>query len=90
MRGDVFYFDYGVLALWGLTERAEREVVRGLAGPCLVDALPAGEVEVDEFSYHYTLSEKPHIQNDTFTSEAGVVSAGLDWTAAGGDWCCSI
>lgn len=27
------------------------------------------EIEVDEFSYHYTVSEKPHIQNDTITSE---------------------
>lgn len=48
-RGEVFYFDYGCLALWGLSERQEREVIRALAGPCLVDALPAGEVELDEF-----------------------------------------
>ncbi|KAL4430906.1 hypothetical protein ABPG75_006162 [Micractinium tetrahymenae] len=66
-RGEVFYFDYGCLALWGLSERQEREVIRALAGPCLVDALPAGEVELDEFQFHYTLSEKPHIQNDTIT-----------------------
>ena len=45
----MFYFDYGCLAFWGLTERQEREVMRGLVGPCLIDALPAGEVEVDEF-----------------------------------------
>lgn len=24
---------------------------------------------MDEFSYHYTVSEKPHIQNDIITSE---------------------
>lgn len=27
------------------------------------------EIEVDEFAYHYAVSEKPHIQNDTITSE---------------------
>lgn len=27
------------------------------------------EIEVDEFTFHYTMSEKPHIQNDTITSE---------------------
>ena len=126
-RGEVFYFDYGCLAFWGLSERQEREVsqrgragepalggsrrrgalccrvevhvswrrcgpllllpsavaaschspaspgsplltplvvshvpaclracrplqvMRMLAGPCLVDALPSSEVEVDEF-----------------------------------------
>ncbi|PSC74837.1 Sporulation RMD1 [Micractinium conductrix] len=66
-RGEVFYFDYGCLAFWGLSERQEREVMRMLAGPCLVDALPSSEVEVDEFQFHYTISEKPHIQNDTIT-----------------------
>ena len=49
MRGEVFYFDYGCLAFWGLSERAEREVLRLLVQPALVDALPQGEVEVDEF-----------------------------------------
>ena len=68
-RGEVFYFDYGCLAFWGLSERQEREVMRSLVAPCLVDALPASEVEVDEFQFHYSLSEKPHIQNDTITSE---------------------
>lgn len=70
ITGDVFYFDYGVLVMWGLTEPAEREVIRSLAGPALVDPLPPREVEVDEFRFHYTMHEKPHIQNDTFTSEA--------------------
>ena len=68
-RGEVFYFDYGCLAFWGLSERQEREVMRSLVAPCLVDALPASEVEVDEFQFHYSLNEKPHIQNDTITSE---------------------
>lgn len=49
VRGEVFYFDYGCLAFWGLSERAEREVLRLLVAPALVDALPHGEVEVDEF-----------------------------------------
>jgi len=69
MCGDVFYFDYGVVVLWGLDPEGERAVVRGLVAPALVDPLDASEVEVDEFNFHYTLSEKPHIQNDTFTSE---------------------
>lgn len=27
VRGEIFYFDYGCLAFWGLSERQEREVL---------------------------------------------------------------
>jgi hypothetical protein len=67
-HGDIFYFDYGVLAFWGLTELEEREIIRSLVAPALIDSLSADEIEVDEFTFHYTLTEKPHVQNDTFTS----------------------
>lgn len=65
--GDVFYFDYGVIVLWNLAPEDEWAVIRQLVRPALVDPLPANEVEKDEFSFHYTATEKPHIQNDTFT-----------------------
>jgi uncharacterized Rmd1/YagE family protein len=55
--------------MWGLTQREEWEVLRVLVAPAEVDPLPSADVEVDEFSFHYTATEKPHIQNDTFTSE---------------------
>ncbi len=31
--------------------------------PCEENPLPVEEVEIDEFQFHYTTSEKPHIQN---------------------------
>ena len=31
--------------------------------PCEENPLPVSEVEIDEFQFHYTASEKPHIQN---------------------------
>lgn len=64
----MFYFDYGVVVIWGLSQAAEREVIRSLAGPALVDPLSPQEVEIDEFNFYYTANERPHIQNDTFTS----------------------
>lgn len=66
----MFYFDYGVVVIWGLSQAAEREVIRSLAGPALVDPLSPQEVEIDEFNFYYTANERPHIQNDTFTSRA--------------------
>lgn len=44
MTGDVFYFDYGVIVCWGLSQAAERDVIRSLAGPALVDPLSTQEV----------------------------------------------
>lgn len=72
ITGDIFYFDYGVIVLWNLTPDIERVVVRSVVGPVLVDPLPSNEVEVDEFSFHYTASEKPNISNDTFTSRSSL------------------
>lgn len=30
----------GVLAFWGLTEKQEREVIRNIVTPCMLDPLP--------------------------------------------------
>lgn len=37
-------------------------MLRNIVVPCEDNPLPSREVEVDEFIYHYTASEKPHIQ----------------------------
>ncbi|KAK9822191.1 hypothetical protein WJX81_000989 [Elliptochloris bilobata] len=65
--GDIFYFDYGCITFWGLSQKQEQDVLRNLVVPCMLDPLPGREVEVDEFQVHYTANEKPHIQNDTIT-----------------------
>jgi len=64
---DVFYFDYGVIVTWNLTLKEERLLLQQLVQPALIDPLPMLEVEVDEFVFHYTVSERAHIQNDVFT-----------------------
>jgi uncharacterized Rmd1/YagE family protein len=66
VRADVFYFDYGTVVVWGMTLQEERKLVEQLKPAC-VDLLDSAEVEVEEFLYHYTSNEKPHIQNDVFT-----------------------
>lgn len=42
--GDIFFFDYGVVACWGLTKSQEMTIVRGLARQCHVQPLPDKEV----------------------------------------------
>jgi len=64
---DVFFFDYGVVACWGMTKSQEMTLVKGIARQAQCQPLPDSEVEVDEFQYNFTTTEKPHVQNDTVT-----------------------
>jgi uncharacterized Rmd1/YagE family protein len=64
---DVFYFDYGTVVIWNMSLQEERLLMEKVVKPAAIDPLDDVEVEVDEFLFHYTMSEKPHIQNDTFT-----------------------
>ncbi|DBA97218.1 TPA: hypothetical protein ACH3X1_014968 [Trebouxia sp. C0004] len=65
--GDVLYFDYGVVVLWGLSKKQEQDVLKNLVAPCQEAPLPAAMSARDEFQYNYAANEKAHIQNDTVT-----------------------
>lgn len=45
----------------------EQDVLRNIVVPCEENPLPPKDVEVDEFQFHYTASERPNISNDTIT-----------------------
>ena len=86
---DIFFFDYGVVACWGMTKHQVREclplvihllidrqtlyssqentVVRGIAAQVQGQPLDPTEIEIDEFQFHFSATEKPHVQNDTVT-----------------------
>ena len=53
--GDVFYFDYGCVAFWGLTQKQEQDILRNLVVPCEDNPLPPAEVEIDEFQVRHRL-----------------------------------
>ena len=42
-------------------------MLRSIVSPYLENSLPSFESERDEFQFHYTASERPHIQNDMIT-----------------------
>lgn len=65
--GDVFFFDYGVIACWGLTELQEMGLIRSIGEQCQDQPLSVQEVEIDELQFNYSAIEKPHIQNETVT-----------------------
>ncbi|PNH05452.1 Sporulation protein RMD1, partial [Tetrabaena socialis] len=51
---DAFFFDYGVVAIWGLGAEAERQLVRDIALPCAVQPLPEQDQEHDLFRCSYS------------------------------------
>eukprot|EP00877_Chromochloris_zofingiensis_P008596 jgi/Chrzof1/3990/Cz13g16090.t1 len=65
--GDVFFFDYGVVCCWGLSQLQEQEIVQSIARKCEDEPLPAPEVEIDQFEFNYSAHEPPSMQNDTIT-----------------------
>eukprot|EP00878_Enallax_costatus_P019516 GHUV01020590.1.p1 GENE.GHUV01020590.1~~GHUV01020590.1.p1 ORF type:complete len:327 (+),score=56.52 GHUV01020590.1:1601-2581(+) len=65
--GDLFFFDYGVVACWGLDSAQETTVMRTLARQAANQPVNIGDMEVDQFEFNYSSLEKPHIQNDTVT-----------------------
>ncbi|PNW74201.1 hypothetical protein CHLRE_13g589250v5 [Chlamydomonas reinhardtii] len=65
VRADVFFFEYGVVAFWGLQQQQETSILRTLA--VSAERSPLSRYERDEFVFNISVSEPPHIQNDTIT-----------------------
>ncbi|GIL62526.1 hypothetical protein Vafri_16738 [Volvox africanus] len=63
---DVFFFDYGVVAFWGLQQQQqEAAILRSVARAA--ERGPLARYDMDEFIFNISVSEPPHIQNDTIT-----------------------
>lgn len=48
--GDVFFFDYGVVACWGLSKQQEAAVIRTYAKGASVNLVATADVEIDQVS----------------------------------------
>ena len=66
-RGDVFYFDYGVVVLWGFASPDVEKSILTVVDQVTLDPLESAEVQVDEFEFVYSHEERPKIQNDVVT-----------------------
>ncbi len=56
---DVFFFSYGVLICWGLSEEAEQKILDRVKS---VETEPVSAIEIDK--YDFTYGELPKIQRD--------------------------
>ncbi|CAG8483462.1 6370_t:CDS:10 [Diversispora eburnea] len=63
---EIFYFEYGVVVIWGMKEGEEKNLLHDLAS-FEDEKLAASAVETEEFHYHYAASYQPRIYNDVIT-----------------------
>ncbi|GLI71297.1 hypothetical protein VaNZ11_016437 [Volvox africanus] len=70
--GEVFFFDYGVVAFWGMTEAQEQELLAAVvkAKAVAVQLLDEDERQVEELLFVYSRDSPPNIRNDTFTIDS--------------------
>lgn len=52
-RGDIFYYDYGVVVMWGFSQKDLEDDILRIVDKVVEDPLDASEVQVDEFEYLY-------------------------------------
>ncbi|KAL1920279.1 uncharacterized protein VTP21DRAFT_1425 [Calcarisporiella thermophila] len=65
---ELFFFDYGVVVMWGMTEWQEQRILGELGSFGLEDEKLAEEdVETEEFRFYYNANDQPKIYNDVIT-----------------------
>lgn len=67
---DLFIFEYGVIVMWGFTEREEKAFLNDVE-KFEKEKLAEEDVQVEEFNYYVTQSYQPRIYNDFFTLRDG-------------------
>lgn len=67
---ELYIFEYGVIVLWGFTEREEKAFLNDLER-FEKEKLAEEDVQVEEFNYYVTQSYQPRIYNDFITLRDG-------------------
>lgn len=67
---DMFIFEYGVIVMWGFTEREEKALLNDVER-FEKEKLAEEDVQIEEFNYYITESYQPRIYNDFITLRDG-------------------
>ncbi|SCU85157.1 LANO_0C03488g1_1 [Lachancea nothofagi CBS 11611] len=67
---DLFIFEYGVIVMWGFTEREEKAFLNDVE-KFEKEKLAEEDVQIEEFNYYITQSYQPRIYNDFITLRDG-------------------
>lgn len=66
----LFIFEYGVIVMWGFTEREEKSLLQDLE-KFEKEKLAQEDLQIEEFNYYITQSYQPRIYNDFITLRDG-------------------
>lgn len=74
LKGDLFYFSYGVVVCWGFHEDDEKEILQSLKE---FEKEPASKAELDEFTFTYSDTMKIeedeiHLQNKSTLTKLAI------------------
>lgn len=62
---DIFFFEYGMTVMWGLTQKEETTVLKNVVEKCGVGPFDSSDIEMDEFSFQCEPRAQPRMANDT-------------------------
>ncbi|KAJ3095526.1 hypothetical protein HDU97_006864 [Phlyctochytrium planicorne] len=63
---ELFFFDYGVVVMWGLDEAEELQVLKDISR-FEDDSIDHSDVEAEKFHFFYSQNQQPRIFNDIIT-----------------------
>ncbi|KAI8621173.1 hypothetical protein BC830DRAFT_1251010 [Chytriomyces sp. MP71] len=63
---ELFFFDFGVVVMWGLTEEEEFEILQDIR-PFEEESIDHNDVESEKFHYLYSRQQQARIYNDIIT-----------------------
>lgn len=66
----LFIFEYGVIVMWGFTEREEKSLLQDIE-KFEKEKLAQEDIQIEEFNYYITQSYQPRIYNDFITLRDG-------------------
>ncbi|KAI8317936.1 DUF155-domain-containing protein [Martensiomyces pterosporus] len=66
IKSEVFIFDYGVVVIWGMDERHEKEFLQELE-PFEVEKVDEDDIEIEELEFYFNPTAQSRIYNDVIS-----------------------
>ncbi|KAJ1671888.1 sporulation protein rmd1 [Coemansia sp. RSA 1836] len=66
IKSEIFIFDYGVIVIWGMDERHEKEFLRELE-PFEVEKIDEDDIEMEELEFYINPNAQSRIYNDVIS-----------------------
>lgn len=68
--GQIFFFDYGVTVIWGLSEADEQFILREIV-PFEIDKTPVNQMQIESFQFYHCFDSHAKVCNDIISLRSG-------------------